>query len=42
MASTRAQPKATDEPQPTLLREHQVQVLNGSAGCALAEIVENG
>ena len=26
---------------PLLLREHQVQVLNGSAGCTFAEIIEN-
>jgi hypothetical protein len=31
----------SDIRRPPLLREHQVQVLNRSAGCAFAEIIEN-
>jgi len=34
-------PKVSSVHQPLLLREHQVQVLNRSAGCAFSEIIEN-
>lgn len=35
-------PNVSSSHWPLLLREHQVQVLNRSAGCALAKIIENG
>ncbi len=36
-----AQPNISSSHRPLLLREHQVQVLDRSAGRALAEIIEN-
>lgn len=34
-------PNVSSSHRPLLLREHQVQVLNRSAGCAFAKIIEN-